>query len=257
METKMKLKNKAALVASVFIAGIATASASVDHVDPNLISDFESGSNGGWTAGGASADEGLLPQVVSMAGNSYLQVESFANDHGKKSGANRRMVFFNKTSWQGDYSEITSIKGDIKATSSEESQIFLRLNFEGKDRKFYSTKDAFVFNTDDVWNSFEFTLAAENFFVAADKAGEEGADFHAVGEADFASAISEIHEFKFVSNKAYPQWASVDSIRAKVGIDNIATTAAVSAVPVPGAVWLMASGLLGLGGLSSRKSRKA
>ncbi|NOU15464.1 MAG: VPLPA-CTERM sorting domain-containing protein [Methylococcaceae bacterium] len=38
-----------------------------------------------------------------------------------------------------------------------------------------------------------------------------------------------------------------------IGVDNIKIAANVSAVPVPGAVWLLGSGLAGLVGLQRRK----
>jgi len=40
------------------------------------------------------------------------------------------------------------------------------------------------------------------------------------------------------------------------GVDNVTLVASISSVPVPGAVWLFASGLIGLVGVSRRKNRK-
>jgi hypothetical protein len=256
---------KPLLISSIFIAGISTASAAL--IDPALMNDFEDGSVSGWTAGDKSLDKGLLPQVVSENGNKYLKIQAFANDNGKRNGANRRMAFFNKSytahkvrkdytsDWAGDYSNISAISGDFKASSTEESVLYLRLNFIGHDGKFYSSKDPFVLNTDDQWNNFSFALNAENFFVNAanDGLGDAGEDFKTVGAAQFAAAITGVEEIKFVSNKDYPQWSDVDVVRADLGVDNLKV---VSAVPVPGAVWLMISGLVGLGSFSAKKRHK-
>lgn len=251
---------KPLLISGLLVAGISTASAAL--IDPGLMNDFQDGSVGGWKAGTASADENLLPHIVNGDGdNKYLKVEAFANDNGKKSGANRRMVFFNDSTWHGDFSQIAAISADFKATSSEESALHLRLSFvsgEGDQRRFYSSKDAFVVATDGQWNSASFALAAENFFVNAadDELGEAGEDFSAVDANQFAAAIAGIHEIKFLSNEDYPQWAGVDVIRAELGVDNLAVSA-VTTVPVPGAVWLMATGLIGLSSFSARKRRQA
>lgn len=254
----MNKKSKLLLLSSILTAGISTASANV--ISSDLASDFEGGLLDGWTGGEASKDKGLLPGLMGEGDNTYLQVRALANDNGKKSGANRRIAFFNQSeNWVGDYSNITAIKGDFKATSADKDALFMRLNFVGADEKKYSSKNAFQLDTDGSWQTFTFGLDADSFFVQGDEdeLGEDGADFQSVSAAQFALAILDIEELKFVSNEDYPQWSGVDVVRADLGVDNLAVVSNVSNVPLPGAAWLMISGLLGLGGITSKKRSKA
>lgn len=258
METNlMKQTSKTLFIAGILIAGVSTASANV--ISSGLISDFEGGNLDGWIAGGASDDKDLMPKLMGEGGGTYLHVQAFANDNGKKSGANRRIAFFNQSdNWSGDYSNISAVKGDFKATSAEESALYMRLNFIGADEKKYSSKDAFQLDTDGAWQTFTFDLDAGSFFVQSeeDELGEEGADFEAVTISQFAAAVLDIEELKFVSNKDYPQWSAVDVVRADLGVDNLAVVSSVSNVPLPGAAWMMISGLAGLG-LSAKRRSKA
>jgi len=271
-------KMKPVLIAGVFMTGISTASASTS--DGLMMEDFEAVDRytqedrgfeietlSGWRGGSAGTDvsesEGeskLLPKIKRESnGNHYFEFKSFGNEFGSRSGPNRRMAFFNNSSVHGDYTGVSSISADFKAESSTESQLYFRLNFHGADDLFYSSKEARVVDTDGVWNTLEFLMNADDFYVSPggrDDAWTWGDEFSASSEEQFAAAITGIHEFKIVSNEEYPQWAGVDAIEATVGMDNFQTHADVSAVPVPAAAWLMISGLLGLGAFSSKK-RKA
>jgi len=242
-------------IAGVLVAGMSSASAEL--VVPGFMNDFEAGDSSGWTIAERPqvGDGATRPEVKNeLNGNKYLEYTSTGS---RNSSANRRVAFYNKTTWAGDYSDIDAITGRVFATSPTEDFIYLRLGFHGNDDLYYSSKDPFQVATDGEWNDFSFSLKSSDYYVQGPGQWDawKGSTFVASEEGSFQAAISNIHEFKFVSNKAYPQWGSVDAIAATVGVDDI--TANVSAVPVPGAAWLMVSGLLGLAGMSSRKGVKA
>ena len=248
---------KSVFLSGIMLAGMHSAWAS-SAIQAGVMFDFEDGLSHGWIAGQASEDEGLLPSVtMDESGNHYFKYQAYGTEFGRKSGPNRRMAFFNKSSYiMGDYSDIPSVSADFMASSSTEDKLYLRLNFEGNDGRFYSSKNAQILDTDGVWRKLSFSLSADEYYVndeVEDEFGSEGDLFKPVDDAAFADAIKHIHEFKIVSNEEYPQWSAVDVVKATVGMDNFTLNAKVSAVPVPAAVWFMVSGLLGLRAFSSKK----
>jgi hypothetical protein len=246
-------------IAGVFFAGMSVATAGV--IADGMTDDFNDGTTMGWT-NGARVKTPHPPHVE----NGVLVVESFGerlDDDGKVINDNKRMAFFNESysydrgkntydsPWEGDYTDINSITANYMATSSTEDNLYMRLSFTDGDN-FYSSKTAFVLPTDGKLHSYTFCLDYKNFAVSDQY--NDGSSFKAAEAAAFDESLKHIFGLKFLSNKDNPIYGGSDVVAAKLSIDNIMAS---SAVPLPGAVWLMISGLLGLNGLSSYKRSKA
>ncbi len=71
-------------VAGLIMAGMSTASASVDIVSPGFMNDFEDGSTNGWTIAGRSsvARSSNPPAVKQGANGKYLEYSSNGSSRG-------------------------------------------------------------------------------------------------------------------------------------------------------------------------------
>ncbi len=259
-------------IASVFVAGLSVASAAIDgKIMPGMTDNFDNGSAMGWT-NGARVKTPHPPHVE----NGKLVVESFGerfDDEGRPINDNKRMAFFNESysfdrgrntfdsPWEGDYSGIKAIKADFSATSTTTDNLYLRLSFTDGD-KFFSSKNPFVLPTDGVERTATFLLDAASFSASGDY--NKGNTFADVDQATFDAAIKNLFGVKIISNEEYPIYGGGDVVAAKLTMDNFMATDQLATtpppppttVPLPGASWLMISGLVGLGGVASGKRRQ-
>lgn len=262
------MKNfKPITMASVFVVSISTASAAL--IEPGMMNDFEDGTPMGWENGPRQVKTSNQPKVVQdqVGGNSYLQVTSLGGPPGdgtSPSVRTGRMTVSNSSytlvdgeydfddqsghgsKWSGDYSNIARITGKAMATSDTEDSLYLRLgigDYRTDAKVYYSSKTVFELPTDGTWTDFSFELDADDF-VDQGLFGEFNTDF------TFEQLIKDAPHIRFISRKEENLFYGGERIAATLGLDDIT---AVSAVPLPGAVWMMISGLLSLSGLSSYK----
>lgn len=229
----------------VALTGVSTVSASV--VQPGMIDDFEDGTTQSWVKGIEQSKAAILPPTnIANAdeSNRYLEVQSIGGtDDPTAREAHSRMVVFNENQWVGDYTGITSITASMKASSITEEYLYMRLAIydvktDGNSQsRFVSSNAQLLKANGSDWLTLTFSLASEDLTRFR-------------GEKEATDVLKNVSQLRFLSSKNEAKAWDVDKIAATLSIDNVS---AVSAVPLPGAAWLMFSGIVGLVGMSSSK----
>jgi len=241
-----------ALVLILCFGHISTVVASV--VQSGSIDDFENGTTQSWVKGIDPTKAAILPPINlanADESNRYLEVQSLGKniDPNIDRDAHSRLVFFNESeNWAGDYTGITSITADMRATSATEDYLYMRLAIfdevlsgESQSRYVSSAPQLLETNNDD-WLTLTFSLVPEDL-----------TRFRGEKEAD--EVLKNVSQLRFLSSQNDAKAWDVDKIAATLNIDNI-TAVSVSAVPLPGAVWLMISGLASLIGFPAIKRKR-
>ena len=232
----------------LFASCLQMASASV--IQPGMMDDFEDGTTASWIKGIELTKAKILPpRNVANAdeSNRFLEVKSTGsstNDNVARD-PHSRMVFFNESQWTGDYSGITSITAMMKATSSTEDNLFMRLalydeKITGESQSRYVSAAPEILKTDGEWHSMFFSLNPSDLVRFR-------------GEKTAEQVLSNVGHLRFLSSKDNAAAWQVDKIEATLGIDNITAVSALTAVPLPGAVWFMISAMTGLMGIKVRQ----
>lgn len=200
----------------------------------NQLDDFGDGTTQGWIMGRQSITNLYMANIASGgpggAGDGYLEVSA---DNTNVAGG--RITFFNQSQWTGDYlgAGITAIAMDVKNFGST-SALDLRLAINGGPN--VTTGGLFVTSTSislpsgSDWTHLVFSLAPGDLVPVSGQSGVTGNDVMAT--------LANITEVRLI-NSAAPAWNGTP-VGALLGIDNI------SAVPLPPALLLFASGLFGL-----------
>jgi len=260
-------------LATVGLLVVGVSAASANQILPGMTDNFNDGDTHGWTNGRRVYEEGSdvkAPVVEDGALKVISCGKNCVDEFDDSTTINKRLVFFNEnytygngysSPWAGDYSNIGSISARVKATSSDVDHLNLRLAFlkgEGRNKVFFVSKNPFQLKTDGEWSDFVVKLQADDFLMARRK-GNKSKYFKETDSDIFSDALKELEGLKFLSS-ATPRYNSGDApedetiIQATLYVDDItANGKQVSAVPLPGAAWLMVSGLLGLGGVSAKK----
>ncbi len=203
---------------------LAAAAFPATAITPGMVDSFEAGASAGWAAGDASL---YPPRVVATggpagAGDGYLALQS-AGGFGPSS----RLAVIAGPQWAGDYlaAGITRITMDLKNLGG--TALDLRLWLGGPAGASALSRDAVALPAGSGWTRVGFALdaGALNGQVPATLAG--------VGQLRLYHAAAAV----------FPG----EAIVAALGVDNV------SAVPEPGARWLM---LPGLGAVIARLSRR-
>ncbi len=260
-------------VIGVFVAGISSASAAL--IDPGLINDFQDGTTMGWT-NGARVQTKTPPTVKKEGDNYYLEVKSKGKpapgDTNPEANHSKRMTVFNESydwtiprwlnpeplpggtpytsDWAGDYSNIGKIEGRVKIATKEADTVFMTLEIwdfflHNETGVNYIANTVVEVPTGGEWIDFSFDITPENVHPSpwwtVAKLGED------------ARSYEELR--KNTTGIRFAVYNDLDDreavFKGTMGLDDIR----VSAVPLPGAVWMMIFGLLSLGGLFAYKCR--
>lgn len=213
-----------------------------------LTSDFQIDDTMGWRRGNNSHHK---PTVKQDAGNYYLEVESFGH-RSNEGDPDSRMVFFNSTSWSGDYSNVSAITTSMKNMGDTSLQMRIAIQDTAS---FAAVSDESVeLAADGLWHEVSFNFSADDLSPVLKVNHDTGN----TTSGEINDIISSVSKFQIMHATFGDGFWGTDEIVAKLGVDNIQTIGeveALKAVPLPGAVWLMISGLLSLSGLSSYKRR--
>jgi hypothetical protein len=233
------------IILVVALTGASSVSASV--IQSGLIDDFENGTTQSWVKGIEQSKAAILPpknMANADESNRYLEVQSIGGtDDSAAREAHSRMVIFNESQWAGDYTGIATITASMKATSITEEYLYMRLaifdeKVSGESQSRYVSSNAQLLKADGSdWQTLTFSLAPKDL-----------TQFR--GEKQAEEVLKNVSQLRFLSSKNEAKAWDVDKIAATLAIDNIA---AVTTVPLPGAAWLMISGVLGLVRMSSSK----
>lgn len=232
--------------AQTFLLGLLLLqSGQASAVGSTQLDDFSDNSLQNWQMGFASITNAHLSNIADGGpagiGDNYLQVTA---DGASVAGG--RLTFFNQAQWRGDYfaAGLTSIAMDLRNFSSSET-LNLRLGIEGGffDPSLglffgglFATTASVSLDSGSDWTRVVFSLAPGDLVPVSGASGVTG--------NDVVSALGNVLELR-VLNSAEPDWAGLP-VSATLGIDNIA------AIPLPPAVWLFASGLIGLVGVLTK-----
>ena len=226
---------------------------SANVIYPGMIDDFEDGTTNSWVKG-PEAGSDLAPKNLANSdeSNRYLEVKSYgAGENSRDAGS--RMVFFNESQWAGDYTGIGSISLTMKAYSSTEEALYMRLaifdNAPSGDYSRYVSTTSQQLLADDKWHTISLSLVAEDLTRYR-------------GEQSASEVLTNVSHLRILSSENDVKGWGVDKISATLSIDNITATPFVSAqsaelnaVPVPATLWFMISGLLGLTGISFQQKQ--
>ena len=189
---------------------------------------FQSGTDGGWSAGPASVNP---PAVVASggpagAGDGYLLITASGGV-----GAGSRLTAIAGAQWSGDYgaADVDGITLDVQNFGSTTLQ--LRLWLAGPAGSTALSSTAVTVPAGSGWTAARFALDASALTGSAQNA---------------LAVLADVQQLRLFhsSSAAFPG----EAIVAALGVDNI------SAVPEVPAAWLMVPGLLAIGALRKRRS---
>ena len=257
-------------IMGIFVVGISTASAAL--IAPGMINDFQDGLTHGWSTGQKIESNGR-PVVVQQGDNYYLEVISVGdkpNPNDPVKSPNKRMTVRNgshdwskvrwlnpepipgavpfTSDWAGDYSNIGKIEGRVKVSTDEADTVFMRMTIDdffihSEKGVGYLDNSVVEIPTNGEWIDFSFSFNPDDFHPGG-WAIKQGDDARSLEEL-----ITDVSSIRFSVYKDLEDRNIV--FKGAMGLDDIR----VSAVPLPGAAWLMIAGLLSLSGLSSYKRR--
>lgn len=195
-------------------------------VTTGLINDFQSGSTEGWVHPISNSFEPTIASDTGSAGTGdHALLLSASGDGGRAAGS--RLLALNRSApWTGAVNpDITAITMDLNGLDND-LQIRIAVGSgTGRAGTWYASETAYSL-TGNNWQSHSFSLSD---LVLANG-----------GSESLETVLSNIAEFRILHSTSTNFIG--DKINASFAVDNI------SAVPVPGALWLFASalGLLGL-----------
>ncbi len=231
------------IIFCIFINALPTAQAAI--IQPGMSDNFEDGTSASWVKGSSPSKNSAHLPPVNLANddesNRYLHVTSVggsSDESGRE--AHSRMVFFNEQQWTGDFSQISAISMKLKAESTLEDALYMRLAiYDDKANGAYTryvTSEAQIVNTDGLWHSIVLSLLPQDLTRFR-------------GERTAQEVLSNVTHFRVLSNKdAASAWA-VDKVAASLSIDDITAvgfTTQPNPVPLPASFWLFISAMLGL-----------
>ena len=156
-------------------------------------------------------------------------------------GPDGKISVFNRNQWTGNYTAagVTGISVDLINLSATET-LTVRLGVANDTGGKFSTTYGLTLVPGSGWTPFVFSLAPSDLTAVSDGNAWTGG-------IDVVNTLANVLELRFI-NSVNPGWTGgTTQTSAILGIDNI------TAVPLPAAVWLFGSGLLGLIGISRRK----
>lgn len=210
------------LIFSIVLALFAATSASA--ITLGQIDTFQDGTTLSWIHGAPTSSN---PPVNVPGGGPGGVVDSFLlNTASGAIGPGGRVAVLNREQWTGDYNAagVTSIFANLANFGDE--MLFIRVALFSETGSILASTDAFMLPADGTWYDATFDLAASALTVAS-------------GSASVEESLSAITEIRFVSRQLDAGWIG-DMQAASLGIDNV------SAVPLPGAAWLLLSGIAAL-----------
>ena len=214
-------------------------------VTTTQLDSFSDGTAQGWEMGVASVTATHMAVIPdggpAGAGDSILQVVADGT-----SVAGGRLTFFNQAQWSGDYlsAGITAIAMDLNNIGSSET-LNLRLGINGGFRDaglnfiggLFATSAVATLDSGSGWTHTVFSLLPGDLVPVSGRSGVAG--------NDVAAALGNVLELRLL-NSATPDWNGLP-VSATLGVDNI------TAVPLPSALVLLASGVVAL--LAKRRRR--
>ena len=198
---------------------------------PGLIDDFEDGTLGGW--------EPPKANTANVAGGPPGSTRAL-----EISAENKLAAFDNGPDIQGAIdSTVTAIEVDMMRLSDEVTPLEMRLVLfgPGVGNRWTSTL-AQNLPGDGLWSTYSFSI------LEADLTQVQGA-------GSYASLVGDINRIMFRHDAGGPSQGGspVDRSADPFYIDNVRAVAGVPEVPLPAAVWLFGSALLGLIGFGKRR----
>ena len=214
----------ACALVSAAVTALATPAAAITL---GIADTFQSGADGGWSAGLASANR---PTVVASggpagAGDGYLRISAPGGQ-----GAGSRLTAIAGAQWSGNYlaAGVDAITLDIQNLGNTTLQ--LRLWLAGPAGSTALSSTAVVVPAGSGWTQARFALDASALTGSVPTA---------------LATLADVQQLRLFhsSTAAFPG----EAIAAALGVDNI------SAVPEAPAAWLMVPGLLAIGALRKRR----
>jgi hypothetical protein len=243
--------NSTQLAASAFAMLLLLPCAATQAASVGQLDDFEDSTLQGWAMGVDTVTANFMSNVANGGpndvGDGYLAVRS---DSSITQGGGRRLTFFNRQQWTGDYTAagITAIAMDLKNFSTDEV-LNMRLAINGGTGistnvigGVFISNSISSLNVGSGWTRAVFSLLPSDLIAISGGIGGNTAG------NDVAATLANVKELRLL-NSATDNWAG-NPVTATVGVDNI------QAVPLPPAIALFGSALallLGQRKLSLRK----
>jgi hypothetical protein len=231
------------------------------------MNNFEDGTLQGWHKG----EDASIPMTVGTEGNgnSYLQYTSNGPDAKEH---DKRVTLIGDKSWRGNYSAMgaTAITARMKNMGPTDLEMHLGFGNQLADLRTRFSTEGVAVVADGEWHDVTFSLTENLHEVSLHGHGKSSARFaleEVLGNVvDFRFSHGKLGETYLERRGPYEGYNAGEEVVADLWIDDItvatnataasvAVAADVSAVPLPGAVWLFASGNAGLSISRRRKSK--